>query len=248
MIDLSKISKHVEIPLPILAFDTVDSTNDRARAYLTNHKPERMVFLSNSQTAGRGRMGRNFYSPPDTGIYMTYVLPIDMVEKNTLLITTSVCVAVMRALNCGAKIKWINDLYLNGKKICGILIESVQREEHPCLLIGIGINLTTSDFPEELCMTAGAIPKKLDREITIARICDALSHMADHFPSTEHLADYRQNLLGLGRIIRYIENGRVHEAVMQGVDDFGCLLVMENGNRKVLYSGEITLHGQNWEE
>lgn len=249
MIHTQEIIRNMRVPIPVMAFDSVDSTNDQARAYLSAHSAERMVLLANSQTAGRGRLGRSFYSPPDTGIYMTYVLRVGAFERRALLATTAACVAVMKALDCGAKIKWVNDLYLNGKKICGILTEAITQKGQSYLLIGIGINLSTSDFPETLCGIAGAISKYLDREATIARICDELSYMADRFPSSEHLFDYRRNLLGLGQTIRYTEAGQTHDAMILGIDEMGGLLVMDGGERRTLYSGEITMHGhgQLWE-
>ena len=95
--------------------------------------------------------------------------------------------AVAKALNCGAKIKWVNDLYLDGKKICGILAESVKSAEYNYIMIGVGINLTTIDFPDDIRHKAGAIGVALDKDKTIAAICDNLSRIADAPFATDYL-------------------------------------------------------------
>lgn len=243
MIDREKIIRYLHQPFSVIVYDCTDSTNDRARDYLSEHDLKQAVFVANEQTAGRGRMGRRFYSPPDTGIYMTYVFHTNLPCPDTLGVTAAAALAVLNALHCGAKIKWVNDLYLNGRKICGILTEALSAGAHgQYLLVGIGINLNTVDFPEELRETAGSIHGDLEREQTIAAICNELVQAMEDVHSRKYLADYRRHLLGVGHPICYTENGYTHEAVMDGVDDFGRLIVTENGKRRTLCTGEITMH------
>lgn len=243
MIDREKIIRYLRQPLPVVVYDRTDSTNDRAREYLLKHDAERTVFVANEQTAGRGRMGRRFYSPPDTGIYMTYAFRTELQDADSVCVTTAAAVAMLNALHCGAKIKWVNDLYLNGRKICGILTESLPAGTHgQYLLVGIGINLNTVTFPDELRKTAGSIHGNLEREQTIAAICNELVQATEDVHSRKYLADYRRHLLGIGHTVHFIENGQPHEAVLNGVDDLGRLLVTENGKIRTLCAGEITMH------
>ncbi len=240
MIDGKKILNCLQRKLDVFTYDEIDSTNDQARRYLKNAVCERAVFIAGSQTAGKGRLGRSFYSPPNTGIYMTYVFRIKSFGRDTLRITTAASVAVAKALDCGAKIKWVNDLYLNGKKICGILTETVSAK-YTYVLIGVGVNLTTEQFPNELSEKAGSVGLPLDIEQIIAAICDNLSGMADDISSIEYLEYYRNNMLGIGKSVVYIENGQTHTAVIEGISEWGELIVAEHNTKKLLCSGEITM-------
>lgn len=240
MIDGNKIRKALKREIPVVVYESTDSTNDRARAFVADNACDRMVFVANEQTKGRGRLGRGFYSPADTGIYMTYVFRTDNFGKDTLRVTTAASVAVAQALDCGAKIKWVNDLYRNDKKICGILTETVTANGI-YLLVGIGINVTTTDFPEDLREKAGCVGAKLDKERLIAAICDQLSQMADDVSSVDYLDYYRNHMYAAGQPITYTERGTEHQAVIEGINDFGELIVTEEHKRKILCSGEISV-------
>ena len=141
----------------------------------------------------------------------------------------------------GAKIKWVNDLYLCGKKICGILTETVKIAEYNYIMIGVGINLTTIDFPDDIRHKAGAIGVTLDKDKTIAAICDNLSRIADAPFATDYLEYYRKNMMGIGETITYSEKGQERTAKIEGINDLGALLVIEGDEQKCLCSGEITI-------
>ena len=207
MIDKDKVHQYLKRKIPVFTYDLIGSTNEQARLRLEEHPCERAVFIARGQTAGKGRMGRSFYSPVDTGIYMTYVFRIEELCRDTLQVTTAASVAVAKALDCGVQIKWVNDLYLKGKKVCGILTETV-KETYTYVLIGVGINLTTVDFPEEICEKAGAVGFSLDKEITIAAICDNLSQIADDISSVDYIEYYRRNMFGIGKRMTYSMNGK----------------------------------------
>lgn len=241
MVNVENIQKHLNNKLAVYTYEVIPSTNDEARQHLLNHPCDRAVFIARGQTAGKGRLGRSFYSPTDTGIYMTYIFRVESIGSDTVRVTTAASVAVAKALNCGAKIKWVNDLYYNGKKICGILTETVRTGEHNYIMIGIGINITTAYFPEDIRHKAGAIGTALDKERTIAKICDNLSQLADNLSSTDYLEYYRNNMMGIGETISYVENGQMHTGKIEGVSDLGELLVIEGNARKRLCSGEITI-------
>lgn len=234
------LTQRMEHKLPVFAYDVVDSTNEEARRVLQKTPCKRAVFVANSQTAGKGRLGRSFYSPADTGLYMTYAFRTDGIRRETLRITTAASVAVAQALDCGAQIKWVNDLYLHGKKICGILTETMVTD-HTYVLVGIGINLTTTEFPEDLQHKAGSVGQTRSRKELIADLCDRLFFAVNNLGSPAYLNYYRQNMLGVGQQITYIENGIPHSAQMTGITDWGELIVLEQGRQKLLSSGEISI-------
>ena len=241
MVNAQNIVKHLTKEVEVFAYDVIPSTNDEARRHLAKHTCDRAVFVARGQTAGKGRLGRSFYSPVDTGIYMTYVFRVRNVCNDIVRVTTAASVAVAKALNCGAKIKWVNDLYLGGKKICGILTEIVKNAEYNYIMIGIGINLTTTDFPDDIQYKAGAIGVALDKDRIIAAICDNLSQVADTPFASDYLGYYRKHMLGIGEMIAYVENGQEHMAMIEGISDLGELLVIEENTHKRLCSGEITI-------
>jgi len=171
----------------------------------------------------------------------SYVFRVEIFSIEAVRITTAASVAVAKALNCGAKIKWVNDLYLDGKKICGILTESVKSAEYNYIMIGVGINLTTIDFPDDIRHKAGAIGVALDKDKTIAAICDNLSRIADAPFATDYLEYYRKNMMGIGETITYSEKGQERTAKIEGINDLGALLIIEGDEKKCLCSGEITI-------
>ena len=245
MINKEKVHINLNQKLPVIVFNSTDSTNTQARRILSSKHSERMLIVANEQTNGRGRLGRSFYSPADTGIYMTYSFYTEKTCNNIARITTAASVAVAKALNCDAKIKWVNDLYCNDRKICGILTESFSSAMGKGLyvLVGIGVNLTTESFPDDIKMIAGSVNKNFDKELLIAKICDNLSQIIDNFSCTDYLDYYRENMMGIGETVCYRENGKLHQAVILGIDNSGGLIVKENNEEKILYSAEITFSG-----
>ncbi len=233
--------------MEITVFDVTDSTNAQAKKHIG--RASRMLFVANEQTSGRGRLGKTFFSPRDTGIYMTYVFETDSQAKDTVRITTAAAAAVTLALESVCKtnfdIKWVNDIYKNGKKVCGILVEAVTdyKSGKICaIIIGVGINVTTESFPDDLCDKAGAInPEGISREKIIAKICDNLYQLSNNIESGEYVDYYRTHLVGVGRQITYTENGKNYDAVIVGIDDMCGLIVLQDGKQKILRSGEITI-------
>ena len=241
MINKNNILGYLHSETAVYTYDVIPSTNDEAKRFLLNNSCDKAVFIARGQTAGKGRHGRSFYSPIDTGIYMTYVFTIDKLCPDIVRVTTVASVAVAKALDCGVKIKWVNDLYLGRKKICGILTEIIKSAERNYVMIGIGVNLTTTDFPEEIRNKAGSIRTEIDINKMIAAICDNLSQIAAAPFASDYLEYYRKNMLGIGEMISYSENGVIHTAKIEGINEYGELLVMEEFAQKRLCSGDITI-------
>lgn len=230
------IVKNLKRDIPVVFYDMTDSTNLRARDFIKSHHPDRAVIVASGQSAGRGRLGRNFYSPSDTGIYMTYVLRSEGKLCDAVRITTATAVAVAEAIGDKARIKWVNDIYVGGKKVCGILTEAVNDGESLYIIIGIGINVTTEVFPDDIKNSAGSIGK-CDKSELVADICDRLQNVQ----TSDYIDSYRKRLLWRGQRIVYIQNNERHPATLVDVDDDGGLIVVENGNKKTLTPGEISI-------
>ena len=140
------------------------------------------------------------------------------------------------------KIKWVNDIYIDGKKVCGILVQSViQGGKVRGVCIGIGVNISTEDFPEELCGRAGSLGKEIDRNIFVARVCEKLIQFGANISDRSYLDYYRKNSCVIGKDIKYYENNIEHFARAIGIDDNANLIVNEDGEIKNLSSGEITV-------
>ena len=155
-----------EYPAPVYVHERLDSSNQTAKRLALAGAPHGTLVLAGQQSAGRGRMGRRFESPAGKGIYLSLVLRVPVPASKALGVTVGAAVAVARAVQklCGIElgIKWVNDLYYQGKKVCGILTEagtSVESGLLEWLVVGIGLNLTTTpaDWPEELARTAGSL-------------------------------------------------------------------------------------------
>ena len=229
-----------------------DSTNKRAREYSSDAPTLPALFLSDGQTEGRGRMGRSFFSPDYTGLYMT--LLIDAPGHRSFTLLTSVAAvavrdAVSRIFGVETGIKWVNDIYLGSKKIAGILAESFVWGEKRYVAIGVGVNLTTRDFPAELVDKAGAIldfdmeQEELDAvrfglafEITRG-ILDMLKDQTG-----SHIDRYRQYSCVIGKRVSFVSGDSQLEGVALDIGKDGELeVLLDSGERRVLSSGEISL-------
>lgn len=235
-------------PIDLRVMDCIDSTNTEARRALQSGTRRPTAFVADQQTAGRGRMGRSFYSPADTGIYCSLLLPMNEVQTDTLSITAVAAVAARRAIvqvtGVQTMIKWVNDLYLGDRKICGILAEASSVGDERFLILGVGVNLCTEQFPEEISEIAGSLLAKgngLRNRLAatlIAELYEALLRKNDG----TWLEEYRANSNVLGRPIRYTEQGRDAFGVAEAIDESGRLLVrQEDGSLVVLASGEISV-------
>ena len=225
---------------------TVDSTNTDARRRVLDGAEAPLLILAEEQTCGRGRMGRSFYSPINSGLYMSLALSSDG-YGSVVGATSAAAVAVMRAIKevygIQTKIKWVNDLYLGEKKVCGILAESFSHNSLFYTVIGIGINLFTADFPEELTDKAGSLmPTHSSKNALAAQICKNLLELIDKLPDKSFMEDYCKYSCVLGRKIEFIQNGESFFGLAESITDDGVLCVrLDNGEICSLASGEITI-------
>ncbi len=239
-------------------FTLTESTNREARLYVEHgeyreHLP--VLFIADTQSAGRGRMGRSFYSPADTGLYMTLLLEAperEIFSHLTALAAVAASDAIAELYGIGVSIKWVNDLYLYGRKVAGILAESFTEHMRRFVALGIGINLSTTSFPEDISDKAGALCVGADvyrkRELAV-NICQRLlrSCVGD---TREEMQKYRERSCVIGRQIRFVQGGEEKHGKAAGIEDDGSLAVLLDGGEKILLStGEISVFaddGQKW--
>lgn len=250
-------SKTSQIPLEL--FRSVTSTNDKARELATFGQaiPSRAVVVANEQTAGRGRLGRSFYSPADTGIYMSFLIKPEFDITHARLITTAAAAAVASAIESLTgfvpEIKWVNDVYLHDKKICGILTEAVSDFESGAiqyLVVGIGINCSTKKFPKELEGLGGSISEENEpffRNALVAEVINQFIPLTYHLDERSYLSYYRAHSMVVGKDILVYRNGmdgtsEGQAAYAKGIDNNGGLMVVYgDGTNETLATGEISI-------
>ncbi len=235
-------------------FDSVTSTNDLLRGRAEQGAPEGTIILARQQTAGKGRQGRSFFSPQDTGLYLSMLLrpAADQVGQITPMAAVAAADAVEQCCGLPVQIKWVNDLLLHGKKICGILAESkFSASQNPdYVILGIGINLLTpaGGFPKELQEIAGAVfPSGTNADEAFvscaAVLISALLREYRLLPQRHYLSAYKRLLCVLNRQITVSENGIGRAATALAVDDDLRLLVRyaDDGSEQWRATGEIRI-------
>lgn len=233
---------------------TVTSTNTLAKEMAIAGAAEGTVVIATEQTEGRGRMGRSFYSPDSTGLYLSLILRPKLDLNDSLLITTSAAVAVAKSIerltNQEVKIKWVNDLFMNGKKVCGILTEASLNIENGGLeyaVVGIGINVTTKDFPDDIKNIAGSIfsDKPEDKPIISILAAELLNNLAasmDNLTDHSYLQEYKKRSFLIGKDIFVLKGNETKPAKAIDIDDRARLIVeYPNGNKEALSSGEVSV-------
>lgn len=241
----------------ILVLEQVDSTNTRVKQEFSAEE-EGFVLVSHSQTGGRGRMGRAFVSDAGKGIYMTILLKPCLALQRVNFLTLAAAVAVCRAAEdcCGFSpgIKWVNDLYMEEKKLCGILTEASIEGESGAVsyaVVGIGVNVDFcgASLPEDVQRIAGDFASFAKTMPLRNQLCASiLSHFEVLYQAllagndSAVLHPYRERLFFLGKPITVLEFGRAYEAVALSVNDSGNLLVRrKDGGIETLVSGEISI-------
>lgn len=232
----------------IIRVSETESTNLMAKKMAESGEKEGTVILAERQKNGRGRMGRSFFSPGGSGIYMSVILKPE--NKDLLPVTSFAAVAVARAIKkkCGisVKIKWVNDLFLNGKKVCGILTEGLFIDDKfEYAILGIGLNAGKTDFPDELKSSATSLENEtgipIDREGLFTQILTELDKLYANYPSGAFLKESRELSCVIGKDVKVIRGKEEFFARAVGIDDNGGLLVEYGGKTQALYSGEISI-------
>jgi len=249
-----EIKKNLNYSNNIIIKSSVDSTNIEAKRLLIENPPHGTVIVANEQTNGQGRKGRHFYSPKDSGIYMSILLkPEHLILDNPLKLTIATAIAITKSIDrlCekNTLIKWVNDIYLDNKKIAGILTEATTDFESGSIqniIIGIGINFNTFIFPEELSNIAGSIFKnedsKINRNELIACILNEIMNIIENLDDCEIIEKYKEKSFLIGKNIIFNEKNIEIEGKVLGIDNEGHLLIeTTSGFAKTLYAGEVSI-------
>lgn len=254
-IDKNKIEALSKMPCKVAVFDSVGSTNDVAKELAIKGEKEGTVVVALSQTGGRGRLGRSFFSPNKTGIYMSIILRPEISYENLTLITPAAAVAVYRAiaetLGKQTQIKWVNDIYYKGKKVAGILTETVPHENGNRLayaVLGIGINVLPpeNDFPEEIESIAGALLEKgeeAELENLIGSIINNFFEIYSSIEKKEFLKDYKESSLILGKDVLVLcgDKSSYKAKVLEITDRCSLKVLLSDGTQKEISTGEVSL-------
>lgn len=239
--------------LPITVVEETVSTNTALRNLAESGAPEGSVYLAGCQTGGKGRMGRSFYSPGGTGLYLSLLLrPVSWEPARAAQLTAAAAAAMSESIRAvtgkESGIKWVNDLLLDGKKVCGILTEAAFSMESGVLeyaVVGLGVNVYIPEggFPEELAPIAGALLETKGEDVKNALAGEFLNRFLDsyHHPEARgFLETYRARSIAVGREVTVLSARKERRALAYGVDDNCRLLVRyEDGSEEALSYGEI---------
>lgn len=241
----------------VLYLDETDSTNVQAKKLGEAEGKHGTLIVSDRQTAGKGRRGRGWDSPSGASIYMSILLRPDILPDKAPMLTLVMALAVVRAVReiTGeeAGIKWPNDIVLNKKKICGILTEmSAEIDYINHVVIGVGINVNTEDFPEEIKKTATSLfietGKKWKRSEFIAAAMKYFEEYYEIFLKTQNLKIlqeiYNGFLVNKDAQVRVLEPGNEFDGCALGINETGELLVRKSdGEITKIYAGEVSVRG-----
>lgn len=241
----------------IFVLETVNSTNIFAKELAIEGANHNTIVIANHQTAGRGRLGREFFSPAGFGLYMSIIVRPDKIKISPSLLTVAAGVAVCRAVNniCGVtpQIKWVNDIFLNGKKVCGILAEAGTSSNSTALdyiIVGIGLNITTPEeiFPGKLKKIAGSISSNsISRNRIAAEIINNFDRLILADDAGNLIEEYKGFSLILGKKISFARCGETFAGTATDINSEGNLIVkLESGETVTLKSGEVSLGSENF--
>ena len=233
--------------------DEITSTNDEMKLRAADGEKEISLLIAESQTKGKGRKGRSFFSPDGSGCYMSFLLrPVYSAEECTLL-TTIAAAATAEAIEAvtekKAQIKWVNDIYIERRKVAGILTEAGFSKDGKGLsfaVVGIGINISPPEkgYPKEIESIASAVSvgKTEIKNRLIGEIINRFVCYYRNLRKKEYIGSYRKRLFFLGEEITVIESDKTYSAVATDIDDMCHLIVtLPDGNTKNLFSGEISI-------
>lgn len=250
---IEKVLKSIKVH----SFGQVDSTNTLAKVFAEDGAQEGTVAVATKQTAGKGRLGRTFLSPSG-GVYFSVVLRPQSTQEDILFITVAAAVAAARAVDTlsGTKceIKWVNDIYLNGKKVCGILTEGAFGTDGTLkyAVLGVGVNLfePKGGFPLNLPLAGSVFAKNFNvfqkrskKEQFIALFLTNFFEFYNNLSQKIFIKEYQERSFLTGKEITYTKNGATYKAMVEGIDDNAGLVVKTDSGQQVLSHGEIQIIG-----
>lgn len=257
---MEQLLQKENIDIQIKVFDTIDSTNEEVKRMAAAGEAKDVVVVSAKQTAGKGRRGRSFYSPENTGVYLSFLLHPDVAMQFaaslTTLAVTAEAIAIEKVCGLDTRIKWVNDILINNKKVSGILTEgssSFEDNKLSYVVVGIGINIyePKEGFPEEIKDIAGAlyangeIKENLKNQLVAQLITEFMNFYRD-FPENTYLQEYEKRCFVIGQKVNIISSDH-NTVIEEGVEVLGInedchLLIRHNdGHEEYMSSGEISV-------
>ncbi len=238
-------------------FESIDSTNKKANELACGGCSHGTLVTADAQEAGIGRRGRSWSSEKGTGIYMSMVLRPEIETNKASMLTLVAAMAVEKAIanvcyKAQPMIKWPNDIVLNKKKICGILTElSLKGTEIDFVVVGIGINVSNTSFPEEIAQTASSLAletkQEIDRELLISEVWKQFAVYYEQFLQTKDLSlfkeEYEQALINKEKKVNVLDPLGEYIGIAKGVTNTGELIVETENGRRYVSGGEVSVRG-----
>ena len=253
ILDKKRLEQYFDQKLNITIFDELDSTNNYLKKIGSQGEKENQLVIALSQTGGRGRMGRTFYSPNGTGIYFSLLLHPKLYAEKSLFLTVmaavSVAETVMKYNKNDVKIKWVNDIYIDGKKVCGILTEGAVNNSKKLdyAVVGIGINIVAPEngFPDDIKDNATAIfPGNTEENIKEKIVADVINRFFSMYngDDNDYIKRYREYSYLIGKEINIIQGDSTRPATVIDITDKCHLLVKnEKGEIEEISSGDVSV-------
>jgi BirA family biotin operon repressor/biotin-[acetyl-CoA-carboxylase] ligase len=238
----------------ILRFTQLDSTNDEAIKQAKYGAEEGLCIVARQQISGRGRYGRKWFSPMDAGLYFSLLLRPKIDMESLPLITLMAAVAVHDTLEKLYKvecdIKWVNDIHINGKKVCGILTETTETEKGLAVIVGIGINLRATSLPREVANIATSIESEAniipDSDILLENLTKELTKFYEILSHDENgkrtiCEEWKKrSSYAYNKRVRVKTTDLCFEGITEGIKENGSLILkLDSGEEKIIYSGEV---------
>lgn len=246
ILDYNYIKQNIDEKIDLQIFDTIDSTNTYAKNNLVDKK-QFAVVIGDEQTSGRGRFDKKFQSPKGTGIYMSFVIPCNKSLEEIKHATCAVAVIVAKSIESfgsdEVKIKWVNDLFINDKKVCGILTEATTDLETATvesMVIGIGINVHTTKFFDQI--NASNIGINVSRNELIVKLINELCEMSSY---EDYMNEYRRRSLLDNVQINFTYNNVAMTGIVKEINSDGNLVVKCENEEIILHAGEVSIGSDN---
>lgn len=241
-------------PLRLEVHEALGSTNDYLKTLAEKGEHEWLAVLAERQTSGKGRLGRSFYSPKGTGIYLSVLLRPKLELKEASLLTilgaTVVAKTIEAMLDKEVEIKWVNDIFIEKRKVSGILSEaslSLESKALDYVILGMGINVVKGKgLPSDLDNTFGALfegeaPQAFRNEF-VGTLLTELSSAYERVAQKDYLDYYREKSMVIGKEVYLVTPHQKEKVYVKAIDDFGALIIKdEKGNERLINSGEVSL-------
>ncbi len=241
----------------LIAYDVTDSTNTRLKLAGEQGAPHGTVAVANAQEAGKGRRGRHWETPKGSALAFSILLRPEILPEHASMLTLVAALAVSRALDelmqVKTQIKWPNDIVYQGKKLCGILTEmSADMDQIHYVIVGIGINVQMTEFPEEIQATATSVKlvtqKEILRSSILAKVLEEFESLYEQFVSVQSLknlkAEYESRLANLDNRVKVLAPSNEWVGTCLGIGEDGALLVKhEDGSMESVIAGEVSVRG-----